>query len=254
MHSTPVTLPDYANLVLPDPPPDRPYVLVNMVMSADGKIVIEGTERGLGSVADQVLMRALRANVDAVLNGASTLRKSGSNPGLGDPVLEASRGVRGLARTPLGVVLTRSGELPLDSPFFTSDAFDAIVFATSAMAGGALERLRGAGRTVEVVPQEDAVSAMLRLLRQQYGVRWLLCEGGARLNGHLFDEGLADECFVTVAPRIVGGDVTLTPVRGTRPASFAETWSLRLVSAVPNPETAEVYLRYRVASERGVQP
>ena len=48
--------------------------------------------------------------------------------------------------------------------------------------------------------------------------------------------------------------MTLTPVRGPRLASFAETWPLRLVSAVPNPDTDEVYLRYRVASERGVEP
>ena len=254
MNRTPVTLPGYVNLDLPDPPADRPYVLVNMVMSADGKIVIEGTEAGLGSPSDQALMRALRTNVDAVLNGASTLRKSGSSPELDDEALEALRIARGLGRTPLGVILTRSGDLPLDTPFFTSDAFEALVFATDATAEGALGRLRDTPRPVEVVPEADAPAAMLRSLREQHGVRWLLCEGGARLNGCLFDAGLVDECFITVAPRVVGGDVTLTPVRGPRLASFAETWPLRLVSAVPNPDTDEVYLRYRVASERGVEP
>src|SRR5690606_7022636 len=109
-------------------------------------------------------------------------------------------------------------------------------------------------RPVEVVPSASAVVDMLRRLRQQHGVRWLLCEGGATLNGHLFDHGLVDECFLTVAPRIVGGDVALTPVRSARPASFEATWPLQLLSAVPNPETSEVYLRYRVASEPGVGP
>jgi len=249
-----VTLPDYVNLDLPEPPADRPYVLVNMVTSADGKIVIEGSEQGLGSPADQRLMRALRTNVDAVLNGATTLRKSGSSPEVGDPSLVALREARGLAPSPLGVVLTDSGRLPVDDTFFTSEAFPAVVVATTATPEDGLARLRATARPVEVVSSTSAVTEMLRIVRQKYGVRWLLCEGGATLNGHLFDHGLVDECFLTVAPRIVGGDVTLTPVRGARPASFEATWPLTLLSAVPNPETSEVYLRYRVASGPGVPP
>lgn len=250
----PVTLPDYLELGLPEAPPGRPYTLVNMVMSADGKIVIEGSERGLGSPADQRLMRALRTNVDAVLNGASTLRKSGSSPQLGDDALVALRTARGLAPVPLGVVLTRSGRLPLEDEFFTSDAFEAVIFATESTAKARLERLRESGRPLEVVSDAGAAREMLWILRERYGVRSLLCEGGAQVNGHLFDAGLVDECFLTVAPRIVGGDVTLTPVRGARLGSFERTWPLRLASAVPNPETGEVYLRYRVASEPGVEP
>ncbi|MGE3961278.1 MAG: RibD family protein [Dehalococcoidia bacterium] len=254
MPGTPFTRPDYASLDLPDPPGDRPYVLMNMVMSADGKIVIEGSEAGLGSPSDQRLMRALRANVDAVLNGAATLRQSGASPELDDPALEAARLARGFTRTPLGVVLTRSGDLPLDSAFFASDAFEAVVFATDAMPLEQLAALRASPRPVGVVPDSDAVRSMLEALRRDFGVRWLLCEGGGHINGYLFDAGLVDECFLTVAPRIVGGNVELTPVAAGRPASFAETWPLRLVSAVPNPATSEVYLRYRVASERGVRP
>lgn len=253
MTHLPVTLPDYTDLRLPDPPAGRPYLIVNMVMSADGKIVIEGTEQGLGSPADQHLMRALRTNVDAVLNGAATLRNSGSSPSVG-PELVALRTARGLSPAPLGVVVTNSGDLPLDDDFFTSDSFDAVVFATDATDPARLDALRGTSRPIEVLPNAHAVEEMLRVLRTKYGVRWLLCEGGGQLNGHLFDAGLVDELFLTVAPRIVGGDVALTPVRGARAPSFEATWPLSLVSAVPNPATGEVYLRYRVPSERGVTP
>ena len=83
--------PDYTSLELPPPPDDRPYVLINMVMSADGKVVVEGTEQGIGSKVDQRLMRELRVNADVVLNGANTLRASGSSSRLGDPVLEHLR-------------------------------------------------------------------------------------------------------------------------------------------------------------------
>ncbi len=251
MDDVSATLPDYAAPTLPDPPHDRPYVLVNMVTSADGKITIEGSERGLGSPADQRLMRALRSNVDAVLNGATTLRASGSSPTVDDPSLVAMREARGMPPAPLGVVLTSSGDLPLDDAFFTSPDFEAIVVATDQTPAANLDRLRSSGRTVEVIPSAEAAVELLRLLRQRYGVRSLLCEGGATTNGALFDAGLVDECFLTVAPRVVGGDGVLTPVRADRPASFEATWRLELVSAFPNHETGEVYLRYRVAS-RGI--
>jgi len=254
MDHRPMPLPAYARLGLPDPPAHRPYVLVNMVMSVDGKIVIEGSEAGLGSPADQALMRALRTNVDAVLNGAQTLRASGSSPEVGDPGLVAIRTARGLPAAPLGVVLTQSGDLPIDAEFFTSRSFEALVVATDETSSDQLERLQAAGRPVEVVPAAEAATTMLRILRERHDVRSLLCEGGATLNGLLFDAGLVDECFITLAPRIVGGDVALTPVRAERPGAFAETWPLSLISAIPNTETGEVYLRYRVASRRGIEP
>ena len=91
-----MTKPDYTTLELPPPPADRPYVLMNMVSSVDGKVVIEGTEQGLGSKVDQRLMRELRVNADMVINGASTLRASGSSPRLGDEALEALRSAEGV--------------------------------------------------------------------------------------------------------------------------------------------------------------
>jgi riboflavin biosynthesis pyrimidine reductase len=71
--------PDYTALEFPPPPADRPYVVTNMVMSLDGSVVVEGTERGLGSAVDQALMRELRVPVDVVMNGAGTLRASGTS-------------------------------------------------------------------------------------------------------------------------------------------------------------------------------
>ena len=64
--------PDYTALDLPAAPADRPYIITNMVMSLDGKAVVEETEQGIGSKVDQRLMRELRVNADIVLTGAGT--------------------------------------------------------------------------------------------------------------------------------------------------------------------------------------
>src|SRR3954453_12737860 len=92
--------PDYTALTFPAPPAHRPYVILNMVESLDGRATIEGNERGLGSPVDQSLMRELRVHADVVVNGASTLRASGTSPRLNNAALEAIRIERGKSRVP----------------------------------------------------------------------------------------------------------------------------------------------------------
>ena len=239
------TKPDYVSLEFPDPPPDRPYVYTNMVMSADGKIVIEDTERGLGSAVDQRLMRELRVSADVVLNGAGTLRASGSSSRLNHAELTAIREARGLSPNPIAAVLSGSGNLPLDRLFFTADEFRAIVYLGSEASPDRAEAIRATGREVVEVPAADPTPAMLSHMRDDLGARRVLVEGGPTLNGMLLDRGLMDEYFLTVGPRIVGGEETLTPVRSDRASTAALVQQLALVSAVPNPATGEVYLRYR---------
>jgi 2,5-diamino-6-(ribosylamino)-4(3H)-pyrimidinone 5'-phosphate reductase len=239
------TKPDYVSLEFPDPPDGRPYVFVNMVMSTDGKVVIDGTEQGLGTAIDQRLMRELRVSADVVLNGAETLRKSGTSSRLNDPTLASVRAQRELSPNPIAAVLTASGNVPLDAVFFTSDEFDAVVYLGDEAGPEVAEAIRETGRQVVEVPVGDPAPTMLRHMHDELGARYVLCEGGPTLNGVLLDAGMVDEYFLTLGPRLVSGDATLTPFRAKRPTSSEFVTQLDLVSAVPNPATGEVYLRYR---------
>ena len=238
--------PDYSSLELPDPPPDRPYILMNMVMSADGKVVIEGTEAGIGSKTDQRLMRELRVNADAILNGATTLRASGSSSRLGDEGLEQLRLARGKPRLPIAVTLSRSGKLPLDKIFFTARDFEAVLYLSDAAPPDRRSDAVATGRPVHTVPAGLEIPAMLQHLRQHLGVRTLLVEGGPTVNAQMYALGVVDEYFVTIGPVIVGGRDTLTAVEGQSAFSREEVKRLHLITAVPNAETSEVYLHYRV--------
>ena len=238
--------PDYTSLDLPPPPDDRPYVLVNMVSSVDGKVVIEGTEQGIGSKVDQRLMRELRVNADMVINGANTLRASGSSPRLGDATLEERRLSRGLPRYPTGAVISRSGDLPLDRIFFTATDFEAIVFLSDAAPAERRAAIVATGRQVVDVPAGGDVPATLLHQRRELGVRVLLVEGGPTFNAQLFQIDAIDEIFQTIGPVIVGGKDTITSVEGDAAFTRETVRRLDLVSAVTNDETSEVYLRYRV--------
>ncbi len=238
--------PDYTALDLPAPPPDRPRVIANVVMSADGKSVIEGTERGLGSAVDQRLMRELRVNADVVLNGAGTLRASGTSSRLGDEALEALRIARGKPRTPIAAVLSRSGDLPLERAFFTARDFPAVVYLSEAAPAERRAAIAATGRPVATLPAGREFAEMLRHMRRELGAEVLLAEGGPTVYAGLYALDAIDEAFVTLGPVVVGGADTLTAVAGERAFTQAEAKRLALVSAHANPETDEVYLRYRV--------
>ena len=239
----------YLDLAFPEPPPGRPYVYINMVASVDGKITVEGSERGLGSDADQRLFRELRVHADAVLDGASTARISGASSRIPDDLKEW-RVARSLPAQPLSVIITASANLPLESAFFTARDFEALVFVAESAPAERLERLRATGRPVHVVPAGiRAVAEMLRILRAEYGVRRLLCEGGGTLNAEIIRLGYADELFLTIAPKIVGGRGNLTAVEG-EPYGRDDMPGLDLLFWYHHQPTGEVFTRWAFRGNR----
>ena len=237
---------DYTALEFPEPPPDRPYTAINMVMSADGHTTVEGSERGLGSPTDQRLMRELRVHFDVVLNGAATFRASGTSARLNRPELEQWRVERGMNPSPMAAVLTRSGDLPAERRFFTDSSFDAVIYLSSAAPPTARQRLATLGRPVVEVPAGQEVEAAFQHMCDALGARRVLVEGGATLNGAIIQAGLCDELFLTLAPKIVGGPETLPAVRWPGAVARNELISLVLVGQYANESTSELYLRYRV--------
>ena len=96
-----------------------------------------------------------------------------------------------------------------------------------------------------VVPAAAEVPAALRHMRTELGAQVLLVEGGARLNGEFFTRDLVDEYFLTLAPRVVGGESAQPAVVWPGEPTVAGIRQLELIAAVGNPATGEVYCRYR---------
>jgi len=237
----------YSSLVLPEPPPGRPFVYINMVTSVDGKATVDGSERGLGSPDDQRMMHELRVHADAVINGASTLRISGSSPRVRDAGLKAQRKQRGLAPQAMGVVVTRSGDLPLDAPFFTSKDYDAVVVVVDTTPQERVSAISATGRHVITVPDRpDNGAEIVRTLRDRFGVRHLLCEGGPTLNQTFLLAEVADELFLTIAPWIVAGEENLTAAEGA-PFHRLTMPRLRLLQYFHDQATDELFLRYAIS-------
>jgi riboflavin biosynthesis pyrimidine reductase len=153
---------------------------------------------------------------------------------------------RGKPRFPTSAVLSRTGRLPLDRNFFTARDFESLVYLSSGASKRARHAIIATGRPLHEVPVGNEVPAMLRHMRHELGAGVLLVEGGPEMNAQLFRLDAVDEYFLTLGAVIVGGRRTLTAVGGDVPFTRETARRLELISAAPNDETAEVYLRYRV--------
>lgn len=231
--------------LLPEPPPGRPYTTLNMVTSVDGKAAVGGRAAPLGSDLDHRLMRAIRAAHDAVLNGAGTLRAEGIDSRVG-AAWGARRAARGLSPQPLAVALTRDGDLPLERRWFHHAGIARVVLAGGRLADHPARRaaLERHARVLLAPTPEPDPSWALRALREECGVRYLLCEGGPRLNGALIAAGLVDQLCWTLAPKVVGGGEDLTMVAGPALPALPR---LTLASAFLHED--EFFLRYRFARD-----
>jgi riboflavin biosynthesis pyrimidine reductase len=81
----------------------------------------------------------------------------------------------------------------------------------------------------------------MRELRERHGVELVLCEGGPVLHATLLAEGLVDELFLSLAPKLAGG-VEPTIVSGP---PFDPPRDMQLRSALES--GGHLFLRYRFA-------
>jgi riboflavin-specific deaminase-like protein len=184
-------------------PPDRPYVVLNMVSTLDGRITIDGRSGPIGGEADRELFHGLRTQADAVMVGAGTIRTERYGRIARKPDRREQRVAEGLAPDPLAVIVSARLRVPLDLPLLQdADSTVAILTASEDEFPDTPARvlcLRGpAGVELELRP-------LLERLRSEFGIRSILCEGGPSLNESLVREGLVDELFLSIAPKLAGG-------------------------------------------------
>lgn len=231
----------YDGLAFPDPPDDRPYVFMNMVTSADGKAQIGSRAAGLGSELDRGLMLRLRTLADAVIQGAGTARHERIYRKLPSE-LKDQRLRRGQEPEPLMAIVSGSLDLHLDSAVFRRQSPRPVVFCAETSPAERVRQLREVSKVVVSGQRRPEVRDIVRALRLEFGVRYLLCEGGPTLNRTFFDAGVVDELFLTFAPKVVAGEAK-TAVEG-QPFAPEEQPKLQLLSIYE--KDSELFLRYRV--------
>jgi 2,5-diamino-6-(ribosylamino)-4(3H)-pyrimidinone 5'-phosphate reductase len=185
---------------------NRPHILVNVAMSADGKLdsaARKGTS--ISSIADKARVDRLRASMDGVLVGGRTLVDEDPKLTVKSAALRAERKARGLEENPAKVGIVSVANLKLDGCFLTTGHARRFIYTTSRTTSEQIALLENSGAQVFVVggKQVDLQAAVASLHDQ--GIRELMVEGGGTIIAEFFRLDLVDELMVYIAPRIFGG-------------------------------------------------
>jgi riboflavin-specific deaminase-like protein len=194
---------------------ERPLVAMNFAATVDGRATIGGVSGPIGSAADTAMLAGLRTRFDAVMIGAGTMRAERYGRLIKDRGLRERRERIGLSHDPLMVIVSGRLDLPWDASLFTDGGGRVLIFTASET------EPPPTATAVEVVRHEGFVemAAALRHLRQQRGIRALLCEGGPGLHGELQGGGMVDDLFLTIAPKLSGDAEAPRILEGELPAA-----------------------------------
>ena len=224
----------------------RPFVFINVAATADGKIALANRKFvPFGSKRDQELLLELRTHADAVMAGARTVDLYPVNLGPGGKKYREMRLKRGLAEFNLRVIVSGSGSLNPRAEIFRQRFSPIILLTTERIPKNNLNALRAVADEVKMFGETELdFAAALRWLREQWGVKRLLCEGGGELNAGLIRAGLVDEIYLTLCPLIFGGRTAPTLADGHGVEKLADATPLALKSWKRVGD--EMFLIYRV--------
>lgn len=200
-----------------------PFVTAKYAMTLDGKIATHtGDSKWVTGPEARGFVQYMRRVCDAILVGVTTVLTD-------DPYLTARDGSGyALERQPLRVVLDTTCHTPVGAAMFRQPG-STLIATTNAAPDSRIEALERAGAEVVVLPSGEDQRVDLRALLNHLGSRGvtnLLVEGGGSVHGAFFDLGLVDKVYAFVAPLIVGGETSLSPVEGSGVAVMANAWSL----------------------------
>jgi 5-amino-6-(5-phosphoribosylamino)uracil reductase len=182
---------------------DRPYVLLKCAMSLDGYIDGAGATRLiLSNDEDLDRVDAVRAECDAIMVGANTIRRDNPRLLVRSSDRRDARVAAGLPESPVKVTLSRGADLDPAASFFTVGDVDKLVYAATSGVEKLRARLGSLATVVDAGDPVDVAGVLTDLAAR--GIRRLLVEGGSSIHTALLTADLADELHLVVAPLFVG--------------------------------------------------
>jgi 2,5-diamino-6-(ribosylamino)-4(3H)-pyrimidinone 5'-phosphate reductase len=223
---------------------NRPFVFINVAMTADGKIdTFQRRGAAISSPRDKERVDRLRAEADAVMVGGRTLLDEDPKLTVKSEALRAERIARELAPNPRKVGVVTQAHLKPDSQFLNTGPADIVIFTTRRTSKRHISLLTARG--VDVYVDDDRRVNLPNALAtlKDLGVDRLMVEGGSRLNFELLRLGLVDEITAFIAPMIFGGESAPTMAAGTGLERSAAI-PLKLID-VEKWDDGGVYVRYQ---------
>lgn len=195
---------------------NRPFVFINVAMTADGKIdTFARKGAAISSPRDKQRVDRLRAESDAIMVGGKTLLEEDPKLTVKSETLRAERIARGLSPNPVKVGVVTRADLQPHSKFLQEGPARVVIFTTHQTSKERIAFLRSQGADVYTDDQDRVDLENALSILKELGINRLMVEGGATLNFELLRLGLVDEVSAYVAPLIFGGASAPTMVAGS---------------------------------------
>ncbi len=223
---------------------NRPFVFINMAMSADGKVsTVRREQLRISGAEDFERVDSLRASSDAIMVGIGTVLADNPSLTVKSAKRRKERVNSGLPENPVRVIVDSVARTPVESDILNVGTGRRIIAVSERAIVEDIDRL-GAKADIMVCGKDEVDLEKLLYLLCSQGVKRLMVEGGGTLNWSLLCHGLVDEIYIYIGNMIIGGDSAPTPVGGTGFIRPDELLRLRLISMEELDEG--VLLKWRV--------
>jgi len=227
----------------------RPFVFINVAVSADGKMdTVERQGASISSEADKARVMRLRAEADAVMVGGHTLINEDPKLTVKPQELRMERKTKNQPENPMKVGITSQALPDPNGDFMTAGPARRVIFTTVQAAPAKISTLLEHGAEVFITGEKRVHLEKAFELLYTLGIRRVMVEGGGTLNFELLRQRLVDELHVYMAPKIFGGQTAPTLADGEGLVESAGL-NLKLIDTQVLDETGGLHIRYQCSKE-----
>ena len=188
----------------------KPFVIMKTAMTLDGKIAtVTGDSKWITCESSRQYVHEIRDRVASIMVGINTVLRD--NPVLTTRLNEKQ------GKDPIRVIVDSRGRIPLDSNVIQAKSNARVIVATTGLMDNDKEnQLLSAG--VSIIKADsgkgnvDLEILMDELYKQE--IDSVLLEGGGTLNFSALQAGIVDKVMMFAAPKIIGGNLAVSPVEG----------------------------------------
>ena len=208
----------------------RPYVILKTAMTLDGKIASHtGDSKWITNEKSRQLVHKLRSEMMGIVAGIGTVKAD--NPMLNCRLegQQTTDNRQQSVRQPIRIIVDTKASISLDSNIVkTANEYRTILAISRDVTLVASEKTTDNRQqttvdilkslNVEILQCEekdghvDINDLMIKL--GQMGIDSLLLEGGSCLNAAFLEAGCVDEVYAFIAPKIIGGEHSKSPIGG----------------------------------------
>ena len=185
----------------------NPYVVLKTAMSLDGKIATRnGESKWISSEKSRLQVHNLRNKFSAIMVGVNTVIKD--NPELTCRIKNGN--------DPIRIIVDSTLRIPINSKVLQNKDNKTIIATTKRASINSMQELLKKNINVIIIDEKNGQVDLNALIKKlgELGIDSILLEGGSTLNYSALEENIVDKVMIYIAPKIIGGESSKTPVGG----------------------------------------